>query len=233
MKSKANNNALLWWALLAGVIAVISLIAAQVVSETAGDCNNGSDGMGGMMDGSGGMMGGSGSMMGDIDRHFIEQMIPHHEDAVSMADLAPTRSEHPELRQLAETIKRDQTREIDQMKEWYLSWYGFDVPTDDSAFSGGGMMGGGMMGGGMMGGGMMSGGMMSETDLKVLESAPEFDKEFIEQMIPHHQMAVMMARMLLAGTDRPEMEDLARSIIETQTNEIEMMQDWYQVWYED
>ena len=57
-------------------------------------------------------------MMGDIDRHFIEQMIPHHEDAVAMAELALTRAEHPELRGLAETIIRDQTREIDQMETW-------------------------------------------------------------------------------------------------------------------
>ena len=27
------------------------------------------------------------TMMGDLDRHFIEQMIPHHEDAVLMAEL--------------------------------------------------------------------------------------------------------------------------------------------------
>ncbi len=75
-------------------------------------------------------------MMGDIDRHFMEQMIPHHEDAVAMAELALTRAEHPELRRLAETIIRDQTREIDQMRTWYRSWYGVDAPTDDGAFGG-------------------------------------------------------------------------------------------------
>ena len=160
-------------------------------------------------------------MIGDIDRHFIEQMIPHHEDAVAMAELALTRAEHPELKQLAETIIRDQTREIEQMSTWYRSWYGTDAPTD------GGASGGRGMGGGMMGGGMMNDG----TDMEVLEAAPVFDKEFIEQMIPHHQMGVMMAQMVLARTDRPEIQELARSIIRTQTAEIEQMQDWYQEWY--
>lgn len=221
MKSQVKSKALLLWALLSGAIALIALIAALFVSGPAGGYNSGPGGMGGMM-------GGSGGMMGDIDRHFIEQMIPHHEGAVTMADLALTRAEHAELRQLAETIKRDQTREIDQMRAWYQSWYGVDAPADDSAFGGRGS------GGGMMGGGMMSGGMMSDdADLKVLEAAQEFDKEFIEQMIPHHQMAVMMARMLLAHSDRPEMQELARSIIESQTNEIEQMQDWYRAWYEE
>lgn len=95
---------------MAGAIAAIALIAAFIVSGPAG-----------MMGSSGGMMGSG--MMGDIDRHFIEQMIPHHEDAVSMADLALARAEHDELRQLAEEIKRDQSREIDEMKDWYEDWY--------------------------------------------------------------------------------------------------------------
>ena len=80
----------------------------------------------------------------------------------------------------------------------------------------------------MMGGGMM---MNDEADLEVLEAAPVFDREFIEQMIPHHQMGVMMAQMVLARSDRPEIQDLARSIITTQTAEIEQMQSWYQDWY--
>jgi len=42
----------------------------------------------------------AGSMVGDMDRHFIEEMIPHHEDAVAMSELALTRAEHPELKQL-------------------------------------------------------------------------------------------------------------------------------------
>jgi uncharacterized protein (DUF305 family) len=41
----------------------------------------------------------------------------------------------------------------------------------------------------------------------------------------------MMAQMVLARSDRPEIQELARSIIKTQTAEIEQMQDWYQEWY--
>ena len=164
----------------------------------------------------------TGFAAGDMDRHFIEEMIPHHEDAVTMAELALTRAEHPELKQLAETIIRDQTREIEQMRTWYTSWYGVDAPTNDEAFRGRGMSGG------MMGGGMMH----DEADMEVLQAASVFDKEFIEQMIPHHQMGVMMAQMVLARTDRLEIEELARSIIRTQTDEIEQMREWYRAWYE-
>ncbi|OFW58723.1 MAG: hypothetical protein A2133_07895 [Actinobacteria bacterium RBG_16_64_13] len=167
-----------------------------------------------------------------MEQHFLAQMIPHHEGAVAMAQLALTRAQHPELKRLAQTIIQDQTREIEQMRSWYRAWYGGEVPVGDAGSwdsgTGGGMMGGGMMGGGMMGGGMMSG----YTDLRALEAATSFDKEFIEQMVPHHQMAVMMAHMALARADRSEVQQLARSIVTTQTQEIRQMREWYRAWYQ-
>jgi uncharacterized protein (DUF305 family) len=69
------------------------------------------------------------------------------------------------------------------------------------------------------------------TDLSALENATDFDREFIEQMIPHHQMGVMMATRLLNNRQRPELRNLAQSIITSQTAEIEPMEQWYQSWY--
>ena len=60
----------------------------------------------------------------------------------------------------------------------------------------------------------------------------DMDRHFLEEMIPHHQMGVMMARMVLSRTDRPQVEELARSIIRTQTDEIEQMRAWFRAWYE-
>ena len=151
------------------------------------------------------------SMMGDLDRQFIEEMIPHHEDAVLMAELALKKSDNEEIIKLAENIKREQSREIDEMRSWYKLWYGTDVPE----YVGG------------MSQGMMSGG----TDLESLENAELFDKEFIEQMIPHHQMALMMVSMMLQGTEHVEMQKLAEDIVRTQTEEINQMNDWYNEWY--
>jgi len=73
--------------------------------------------------------------------------------------------------------------------------------------------------------------MGSTQDIDALKNAPDFDKEFIEQMIPHHQMAIMMARMLESGTNRPEMLQLARNIQTSQAAEIQQMQGWYTIWY--
>ncbi len=167
------------------------------------------------------MMLGNNQIMGQIDSHFIEQMIPHHEDAITMANLALTRAEHQEIKMLGSDIIKTQSDEIDQMKDWYKSWFGNEVP-DVSSSMGHGM--GMMMHGGMMG---------NETDVKTLENSQPFDKEFIEQMIPHHQMAVMMAQMLSRSTNRPEMKQLAENIISAQTKEINQMREWYNAWYKN
>ncbi len=165
------------------------------------------------------MMGGN-QMMGAIDPHFIEQMIPHHEDAITMATIALEKAKHSEIKQLAQDINRTQSEEIEQMRAWYKSWFGKDVSDSSTGMSHG------------MGSGMMHMGMMGDTtDIEQLKTASDFDKVFIEQMIPHHQMAVMMAQMLERTTDRPEMKQLAKNIIETQTREINSMRTWYRDWY--
>ncbi|PZV07357.1 MAG: DUF305 domain-containing protein [Leptolyngbya sp.] len=181
------------------------------------------------------------SMMTRPDQHFIEMMIPHHQDAVEMTNLALARAKRPETKKLAATIKRDQTREIQQMRGWYKAWYGKEVPQvamgtggmgngQDMMGNGQGMMGNGqdMMGNGQ--GGMTQNGMM-HTDLVSLKNASDFDKEFIRQMIPHHQMAVHMAQMVLNQKTRPEIRTLAQSIIKSQTTEINQMQQWQQAWF--
>jgi hypothetical protein len=49
-----------------------------------------------------------------------------------------------------------------------------------------------------------------------------------QEMIPHHQMAVMMSQHLLFNAVHPEMKQLAQAIIQAQTKEINEMQSWYQ-----
>ena len=152
-----------------------------------------------------------------------------------MANLALSKAKHPELKKLAQDIKTGQTQEIQEMKAWYKKWYYTDVPTVSSTgmpmHSGAGTNQGMPMNSGlgmdmtqMMG--MM--GMMN-MDLTALKNAPNFDQAFIEQMIPHHQMAVMMAAMVL-DSPHPELLHLAKAIIQTQRAEIEQMRGWQQAW---
>jgi uncharacterized protein (DUF305 family) len=158
-------------------------------------------------------------MASTLDKHFIEQMIPHHDGAIVMANLALEKAKHPEIKTLATAIIAAQTAEIQDMNSWYQDWFGAAVPKVNT-----GMMDGGMM----SGSGMHMGG---QEDMTALQSATDFDKAFIEQMIPHHQMAIMMANMLVSGTNRPEMQQLAKNIISSQSKEIQQMQGWYAEWY--
>lgn len=107
-------------------------------------------------------------MMGDMnhnfDRHFIEQMIPHHKEAILMAEIALQKAEHEEIKQLAEDIITAQTKEINNMRSWYKLWYGTEVPEDSMG----------------MGKCMMDEGI----DVEHLKHADH--KELIEQMISHH-----------------------------------------------
>lgn len=199
---------------MGGVIGgfILGIVFAGALSPGVGNWNVGMIG--------GNQNAGSIGMMGAIDRHFIEQMIPHHEGAIAMAALALEKATRPEIKTIAGAIIEAQNKEIRDMSGWYKDWFKTEVPNGVSA-----MMGGGMM----SGSGMHMGG---QEDVRTLENANDFDRAFIEAMIPHHQLAVMMAQMLKSGTNRPEMLSLADNIIESQSKEIREMQSWYKSWYQ-
>ncbi len=156
-----------------------------------------------------------------IDAHFIEQMIPHHEDAITMSKLAQAKAQRAEVKQLANSIIDSQGKEINQMKAWYKEWFGRELLKGNEVMRHHGMGSNTSMHMGMMG---------TDEDITRLEKAADFDTTFVEEMIPHHQMAVMMASMLKNGTQRPEMKKLADDIITSQTNEIEQMRKWLSEW---
>nr|MBA2669814.1 DUF305 domain-containing protein [Gemmatimonadota bacterium] len=140
----------------------------------------------------------------------------HHEGAIMSSRMMIGDSERPELRELARNIEESQSRQIDQMQNFRDEWYPDAEQT--SGMPAGAMdemMGDGMMEG-MMGGSMQ--GMMG---------GDATDEMFLRMMIPHHQMAVDMAEKALDGeADHPELEELARTIKEEQSAEIELMQGY-------
>ena len=144
-------------------------------------------------------------MGGAADQHFIVEMIPHHQGAIDMAKVALERSKQPEILKLSNDIIAAQTKEINDMTAWYKNWYGTDVPP-----------------GGM---GMHMGGMTGDLATLGQKSGSDFDKEFLTQMIPHHEMAIMMAQMI-RSSERAEMRQLAENIVTSQANEIQMMREW-------
>lgn len=161
----------------------------------------------------------------EADVAFVQGMIPHHRQAVEMAELAASRSENPEVLDLAARIGGGQQPEIDTMVGMLREW-GAEIPAE------GGMAGmdhGGMgdMGGDMggMGHGGMSG-MMTPEQMQGLEQASgsAFDRMFLQMMIEHHRGATEMAQTELQDGADPEAQALAQKIIDTQESEIAEME---------
>jgi uncharacterized protein (DUF305 family) len=97
------------------------------------------------------------------------------------------------------------------MRYWYERWYGIEVPKQDTA-------------------NRMTSMMHNANGMDKLRGVVDFDKAFLEEMIPHHQMAVMMASMLDNATNRQEMKTLAKDIIAAQSKEIDAMRNWQTQW---
>ena len=137
----------------------------------------------------------------DADVTFAQQMIPHHRQAVQMA---ATHDAGPQVRALASEIESAQGPEIRTMTAWLRGW-DEKVP---SATSHGSM-----------------GGMMSDTAMRALGRArgDAFDRLFLTQMVEHHSGAVAMARKELADGASEKAEELASSVVQSQTAEIARM----------
>ena len=193
----------------AGLGALVLLLGAPALAATPQAAPS-AGGMGAGQMGPGRM--GSHSM----DQHFIVMMIPHHDGAIAMADLALTRAKRPEINELAKRIKASQAQENAQMRTWYRQWFGGDVTT----MTGGRAMGMGGMGGGMgpgMGMGCCSGMGMMGTSLAALKNSADFDRAFIEQMIPHHRMGVMMASMAQNNSRHPQLKAMQQAMVKAQS----------------
>ena len=154
----------------------------------------------------------------EVDKPFIEMMIPHHQSAKEMAQMALNRAKSPEVKKLAQSIIEEQTREIEQMQTWYKQWYGTEVPSTG--------MNMGMQSG--MAQSMMQMKMMDTEMMEALENAQNFDREFLRQMTRHHQMATMMAGMVVNSAQHREIRNLAQNIIKSQSAEITQMQQLLQ-----
>jgi len=142
----------------------------------------------------------------EADIMFVTMMIPHHEQAVEMADVVLAKGDvDPRVVAIAERIQAAQGPEVERMQGWLEDW---DVESGaaDSMDHGDGMM--------------------SESDLAALEAADgaAAGRLFLEHMIVHHEGAVEMAQTALDGATDADVRSLAQKVIDDQTAEIAEMQ---------
>ena len=152
--------------------------------------------------------GGSGENV-DADVMFSQMMIPHHEQAIELADIAldPTVEAGDEVKALAAQVKAAQDPEVEMMTAMLEAWGEptfLDEGIDHSS--------------------MMSG-MVSADDMEKLGTlrGAEFDLAWLKAMIAHHEGAIDMARDVLDDGDDAATATLAQKIIDGQAAEIDRM----------
>ena len=157
----------------------------------------------------------------DADVQFAQGMIPHHQQAVEMSQMAATHADSPEVKKLASDIEAAQGPEINTMTQWLMDW-GKDVPSPSGSDMGGMDMGDGSH----MDTADMPG-MMSADDMHQLGQAhgSNWDRMFLTMMIRHHQGAIEMARTEQADGQNPDAVALAKKIEDAQSAEIATMKN--------
>jgi uncharacterized protein (DUF305 family) len=147
------------------------------------------------------------------DLQWIDTMIAHHEGAIAMAAPAYKNAKTLEITQFAEQMQRDQQKEIATMKQWRIQRFPNAKPAINMEIPG-----------------------MSESmkgmDMAKLEAVKgvDFDLEFIRQMVPHHEGAIVMSRDAIAKSETDDLKKLAREIIKAQEAEIAQMRKWQAQW---
>jgi uncharacterized protein (DUF305 family) len=190
------------------VTAVLVGTLALAACGGADTDHNGMTGMSGM--GSASSSATSTAKVDPADVVFAQGMVPHHQQAVQMADLAQSRASSADVKALATKIEAAQGPEIATLNGWLGQW---GAPTGSADMNG------------MAGMDHGNNGMMSKADMTTLSQASgaDFDRMWLTMMIAHHQGALTMAQDILATTKDTQVRALAQSIVDGQAKEIVTM----------
>lgn len=152
---------------------------------------------------------GSTQAFNDDDVMFAQMMIPHHEQAIEMSDIAldPTIGASTQVKELATQIKGAQDPEITTMKNLLTTWgqsTAMDASVDHSE---------------------MMDGMLTVDELTELGQlqGSAFDSAWIQAMIRHHEGALSMANDVVEKGISADIRKLAQEIVVSQQKEIDTM----------
>lgn len=149
------------------------------------------------------------SMSGLADLDFVRMMIPHHQGAIGMAKYEIKHGTNFQMIQLAKSIIVEQSNEILQMKLWLKN--NIDIVVKDNP---------------VYHQSLMSAMEVMMQHMPASDSLTDTDKSFAAIMIPHHQAAIDMAKVILQfGRDRMVVR-LAQNIISSQQIEIDQMKSF-------
>jgi len=151
----------------------------------------------------------------DADRHFVEKLQPHHDQAVEMSTmvLAKKSGVDPEVQEIARQIAEVSETELDTVGAWALAWgpaaaEGHGAEEDPDHHGG-------------------AGGLMTEGQMLLLDQldGPDAQQVYLDGMVRHHQGAVVLTETQIREGAHPEAVALARQILARQQSEIARLQE--------
>jgi uncharacterized protein (DUF305 family) len=155
----------------------------------------------------------------ELDQMYIDMMIPHHQSIIAMAQAALPRLSDERLRQIAQAVIETQGPEIEELQGYREAWYGDPepMPMDDGMMASMNEMMPGMSGAMEE----MAFQMNAAAQVAAICAADNTDLAFIDQTIPHHQMAIEASEAVLEEAVHPEIRDVAQRVIDAQQREID------------
>lgn len=139
------------------------------------------------------------------DKDFLSHMIPHHEEAIASSQLLLAKTQNEDLKGLLKGIISAQALQVTQMRMWYREWFQEEY--------------------------VMSGQYTAMMRPIEGDDVKQLEKNFLEDMIKHHEGAIEKANSILKATKRNEIKSLANHIIESQTKEIEQIKNGQSAWF--
>jgi uncharacterized protein (DUF305 family) len=158
------------------------------------------------------------AMAAEFDQLYIDMMIPHHQSIIALAQVALPGLTDERLRTIAQNIVAAQSAEIEELRGYRQQFYGSAEPTpmDDHVI---GMMMQAMPTMGSMDD--MATRMDPEAQVAAFCAAADPDLAFIDQTIPHHEMAIVASETALTQATHQEIKDFAQRVIDAQQNEVD------------
>jgi uncharacterized protein (DUF305 family) len=156
----------------------------------------------------------------EFDLVYIDMMIPHHESVIALAEIARDQLGDERLQAIADAILETQPPEIEELAALREEWYGSPEPekiSDEIMAKSMGMEHG-------CADQMHMDQMSAEWQVEQFEAADDKDLAFIDQVIPHHEMAVVTSQLALEKAKHEEIKDIAQMVIDAQEREIKELE---------
>ena len=135
----------------------------------------------------------------DAEKTFVAQMLPHHDLGMELMEIASTRADDVRLRRLVFEMGDYHHTDMASLSQWAFEW---NIASADT----------------------FPGSLADSTLAGLRElTGPKFDAAWLDAMIDHHEGALAISRSALAGSVRPELDEMAKATMEVQSREIDEM----------